>query len=167
MTMWIQVDCSDGIRQHPTCTAHLQHQYSFSYLAAPSFLLNIWILNVIRTQICTGESGEPIMEGHKMPGRRNSAQFTALSTGPEMELSCGSLVSWGRNNCLLGKRVLRSGSLSNFLMGRSKMFTDGKVGTFPNSKEKWELCPCSAIQPNKLVDAAAGPWGRQADRHPG
>lgn len=124
------------------------------------FLPSIWTLNVAGAQICTGESGEPILEGHKMPGRRNSAQFTALRTGPEMELSCGQLGVLRRNNCSLGKRVLRSGSLSNLLVGRPKMFTDGKVGTFPNSREKWELCPCSAIQPNKLVDAAAGPQGR-------
>lgn len=62
-----------------------------SYLPAPSFLPSIWTLNVIGIQICTGESGEPIVERHKMPRRRNPAQFTGLSTGPEMELSCGQL----------------------------------------------------------------------------
>lgn len=33
--------------------------------------------------------------------QENPAQFTGLSTGPEMELSCGQLGVLGRNNCSL------------------------------------------------------------------
>ena len=139
-----------------------------SYLAAPSFLPSIWTLNVIGIQICTGESGEPrSWWGTRCPGE--GIQHSSLDWAQDLKWNSvvDSLVSWGRNNCSLDERVLTSGSLSNFLVDHPKMFTDGKVGTFPNSKRKWEHCPPSAVQPKKLVDTAAGPRGRWGDRHPG
>lgn len=135
-----------------------------SYLAAPSFLPSIWTLNVIGIQICTGESGEPrSWWGTRCPGE--GIQHSSLDWAQDLKWNSvvDSVVSWGRNNCSLDKRVLTSGSLSNFLVDHPKMFTDGKVGTFPNSKRKWELCHfCSETQETgRCGSRASGKVGGQ------